>query len=81
MEQIKHIVRPTTVPDTGILCDLLWSDPEKDIKGWSKNERGISYTFGSDVVNTFLDRHDLDLICRGHQVNKVIIKIFEKTKN
>ena len=33
MEQVKRIVRPTDVPDTGLLCDLLWADPEKDITG------------------------------------------------
>jgi len=27
MEQIRRVVRPTDVPDTGLLCDLLWSDP------------------------------------------------------
>ena len=31
MEQIKKIVRPVDVPDTGLLCDLLWSDPDKDV--------------------------------------------------
>jgi len=67
-DQIRHIVRPTDVPDTGILCDLLWSDPEKDTKGWRVNERGVSFTFGEDVVSKFLDSHNLDLICRAHQV-------------
>lgn len=39
-------MRPIEVPDTGtswiiynfflgLLCDLLWSDPEKDISGWA----------------------------------------------
>jgi serine/threonine-protein phosphatase PP1 catalytic subunit len=28
---IKSILRPTDVPDNGILCDLLWSDPEENI--------------------------------------------------
>lgn len=28
----------------------------------------MSYTFGPDVLNQFLDKHDLDLICRAHQV-------------
>lgn len=32
MEQIRRIVRPTDVPDTGLLCDLLWSDPDKEVK-------------------------------------------------
>jgi len=30
--------------------------------------RGVSYTFGHDVVEEFLERHDLDLIVRAHQV-------------
>lgn len=32
MEQIKRIMRPTDVPDTGLLCDLLWSDPDKEVQ-------------------------------------------------
>jgi len=69
LDRINRIVRPTEVPDEGLLCDLLWSDPEKDIKGWADNDdRGISYVFGEDVVSSFLKKHDLDLICRAHQV-------------
>ena len=33
MDQVKRIVRPTDVPDTGLLCDLLWADPEKGFVG------------------------------------------------
>ena len=51
----------------GLLCDLLWSDPDKDITGWSENDRGVSFTFGPDVVSRFLQKHDMDLICRAHQ--------------
>ena len=53
----------------GLLCDLLWSDPDKDTNGWGENDRGVSFTFGADVVSRFLNRHDLDLICRAHQVS------------
>ena len=42
MEQIRRIMRPTDVPDTGLLCDLLWSDPDKDVQGWGENDRGVS---------------------------------------
>ena len=52
----------------GLLCDLLWSDPDKEITGWSENDRGVSFTFGPDVVSRFLQKHDMDLICRAHQV-------------
>ena len=68
MEQIHRIYRPIEVPDTGLLCDLLWSDPDNDINGWEDNERGVSYIFGADVVAMFLKKHDFDLICRAHQV-------------
>lgn len=68
LDQIRQQARPTDVPDTGLLCDLLWSDPSKDVHGWGMNDRGVSYTFGADKVSEFLQKHDLDLICRAHQV-------------
>ena len=91
MEQIRRVMRPTDVPDTGtapspcsylaltsrhvtgLLCDLLWSDPDKDITGWSENDRGVSFTFGPDVVSRFLQKHDMDLICRAHQVRGYVV--------
>ena len=68
MDQIRNIPRPTDVPDSGLLCDLMWSDPEADIAGWAENDRGVSYTFGADVVGKFLTKHDYDLVVRAHQV-------------
>ncbi|PNY08417.1 serine/threonine protein phosphatase PP1-like protein [Trifolium pratense] len=68
LDQIRNLQRPTDVPDTGLLCDLLWSDPSKDVQGWGMNDRGVSYTFGADTISEFLQKHDLDLICRAHQV-------------
>ena len=31
-DQVRRIVRPTDVPDSGLICDLLWADPEKDVQ-------------------------------------------------
>jgi diadenosine tetraphosphatase ApaH/serine/threonine PP2A family protein phosphatase len=28
LDQISNISRPCDVPDTGLLCDILWSDPD-----------------------------------------------------
>ncbi|KAL1544212.1 nucleotide diphosphatase/phosphodiesterase npp2, variant 2 [Salvia divinorum] len=53
---------------SGLLCDLLWSDPSREMKGWGMNDRGVSYTFGADKVAEFLMQHDMDLVCRAHQV-------------
>lgn len=68
LDQIRNLPRPTDVPDSGLLCDLLWSDPGRDVKGWGLNDRGVSFTFGPDKVSEFLMKHDIDLICRAHQV-------------
>ncbi|GMN32686.1 hypothetical protein TIFTF001_003794 [Ficus carica] len=67
LDQIRNIARPVDVPDQGLLCDLLWADPDKDIEGWGENDRGVSFTFGADKVAEFLEKHDLDLVCRAHQ--------------
>merc|ERR1719359_1818876 len=56
------------VPESGLFCDLLWSDPSADVTSWGDNDRGVSFTFGAEVVRTFLRKHDLDLIVRAHQV-------------
>eukprot|EP01017_Pseudomicrothorax_dubius_P027967 TRINITY_DN3281_c0_g1_i2.p1 TRINITY_DN3281_c0_g1~~TRINITY_DN3281_c0_g1_i2.p1 ORF type:complete len:335 (+),score=79.38 TRINITY_DN3281_c0_g1_i2:65-1069(+) len=78
LDQIRRIMRPTDVPDSGLLCDLLWSDPDKDVTGWGENERGVSSVFGADVVAAFLKKHDLDLICRAHQVVEDGYEFFAK---
>jgi len=78
LDYIKRITRPTDVPDTGLLCDVLWSDPDKDHQGWGENDRGVSFTFGSDIVSAFLKKFDLDLICRAHQVVEDGYEFFAK---
>lgn len=47
-------------------------------QGWGENDRGVSFTFGPDVVSKFLNRHDMDLICRAHQVVEDGYEFFAK---
>ncbi|PQP92610.1 serine/threonine-protein phosphatase PP1 isozyme 4-like [Prunus yedoensis var. nudiflora] len=71
LDQIRNLPRPTDVPDSGLLCDLLWSAPCRDVEGWGHNtweDMEISYTFGPDKVTEFLMKHELDLICRAQEV-------------
>src|SRR4051794_35054838 len=56
------------------------SDPDKDIEGWGENDRGVSFTFGGDVVAKFLKKHDLDLVCRAHQVVEDGYEFFAKRR-
>ena len=38
----------------------------------------MSFTFGPDVVSRFLQKHDMDLICRAHQVVEDGYEFFSK---
>ena len=103
MEQIRRIMRPTDVPDTGneivqekkvksirfvyfkvyyaicygmylrrfsrrsseeiIFFSFFRSDPDKDTQGWGENDRGVSFTFGADVVAK-VRRKDMEIVLR-----------------
>ena len=85
LDKIRKIVRPTEVPDKGLLCDLLWSDPDKNVDGWGGNERGVSVTFNESIVEKMVEQLDIDLVCRAHQVvekgyeffaNKKLVTVF-----
>ena len=58
----------TNIPDTGLLCDLLWSDPDKEATEYDENDRGVNVIFGEKVVTDFNKNNDLDLIIRAHQI-------------
>ncbi len=44
LSQIFDIPRPTDVPDEGLLCDLLWADPDSNVMGWGYNARYVSFS-------------------------------------
>jgi len=58
LDKIRKIVRPTEVPDKGLLCDLLWSDPDRNVQGWGSNERGVSVTFNEKTVEDIVEKLD-----------------------
>ena len=78
VDQINTIATPTDIPDTGLLCDLLWADPESSVKMWGESERGVSYVFGQEIIFSFLRKNELDLICRAHQVVEDGYEFFAK---
>lgn len=82
---VDGITRPADIPDSGFLCDLLWADPMPDGMGWGANDRGVSVSFGQDVVQSICAKEDLDLVVRAHQVvedgyeffaNRMLVTIF-----
>jgi serine/threonine-protein phosphatase PP1 catalytic subunit len=66
LNQLKQIHRPTEVPESGLICDLLWADPDHDTDLWQESDRGVSYTFSSKVLKKFCDDVDIDMVCRAH---------------
>nr|CAJ98743.1 serine/threonine phosphatase [Ascaris suum] len=68
IDQLRQITRPIDPPNPSLHIDLVWSDPDGSVKGWQPNNRGLSYTFGVDVVNDMCQKLDIDLIARAHQV-------------
>ena len=68
IDEIKNIDRKQEVPHDGAMCDLLWSDPDQDQKGFGMSPRGAGYLFGGNVVKTFEEINKIDLIARAHQL-------------
>ena len=57
------------IPDGGLMCDLLWSDPSGNTSdNWGVSSRGISCTYSDNAVFRFLKNNNLELLCRAHQL-------------
>uniref|UniRef100_A0AAQ5X1I0 Serine/threonine-protein phosphatase n=1 Tax=Amphiprion ocellaris TaxID=80972 RepID=A0AAQ5X1I0_AMPOC len=67
LEDLRKIDRNRQPPDSGPMCDLLWSDPQPQ-NGRSVSKRGVSCQFGPDVTERFLEQNKLDYIVRSHEV-------------
>lgn len=70
ISDIKKIRRPTMIPDSGPIADLLWSDPSPSTPNgeWGPNQRGTTYTWGHKAATKFLSENNLEMIIRAHQV-------------
>jgi serine/threonine-protein phosphatase PP1 catalytic subunit len=91
LEEIDFMPRIGEVPDSGLICDLLWSDPEPAIEDWGPNDRGASIvTWGLKPALKFLNENGLEMIVRGHQViedgheypfgiEKAVVTVFSAT--
>jgi len=70
LEQIRQIVRPVQVPQSGLLCNMLWSDPDALVDDFHENPRGAGVMFGKSQVEAFLKANSLSTIVRGHQLEE-----------
>jgi serine/threonine-protein phosphatase PP1 catalytic subunit len=68
LDDIAAIKRPVSIPDEGLLADLLWSDPSNAVREWGPNDRGSTITWGRQAATQFLTQTGLRCIVRGHQM-------------
>ncbi|KAG4920943.1 hypothetical protein JHK86_049756 [Glycine max] len=67
VSDIRSINRFCEPPEEGLMCELLWSDPQP-LPGRGPSKRGVGLSFGADVTKRFLQENNLDLVVRSHEV-------------
>ncbi|KAL3364237.1 hypothetical protein AABB24_013146 [Solanum stoloniferum] len=67
LSDIRAIDRFCEPPEEGLMCELLWSDPQPQ-PGRGPSKRGVGLSFGGDVTKRFLQENNLDLVVRSHEV-------------
>ncbi|XP_059663313.1 serine/threonine-protein phosphatase 5-like isoform X1 [Cornus florida] len=67
LSDIREIDRFCEPPEEGLMCELLWSDPQPQ-PGRGPSKRGVGLSFGADVTHKFLQENNLDLVVRSHEV-------------
>ncbi|CBH16577.1 serine/threonine protein phosphatase type 5,putative [Trypanosoma brucei gambiense DAL972] len=68
LDDLQHPNRFRDIPESGLICESLWSDPQP-MPGRAPSKRGVScLSFGPDVTETFLNNNNLKLLVRSHEV-------------
>ncbi|KAA6403859.1 MAG: putative Calcineurin subunit A [Streblomastix strix] len=74
VEQLTAINRFKEIPESGLITDILWSDPcppDKDPQGTvtfiDNSARNCSFFYGASAVRQFLRTNSLVALVRGHE--------------
>jgi hypothetical protein len=74
VDQVRVIDRFCEVPGEGALTDLLYSDPDPNIKAFGANPRAPGCTFGPNAVDQFLRANDLrEMVVRCGATNYLLV--------
>jgi serine/threonine-protein phosphatase 5 len=52
LEELRNIERNRQPPEEGLMCELLWSDPQPQ-DGRAPSKRGVGVQFGPDVTHKY----------------------------
>eukprot|EP01118_Nematostelium_gracile_P018746 TRINITY_DN8453_c0_g1_i1.p1 TRINITY_DN8453_c0_g1~~TRINITY_DN8453_c0_g1_i1.p1 ORF type:complete len:487 (-),score=134.49 TRINITY_DN8453_c0_g1_i1:87-1547(-) len=69
LNDIKAIQRNHQPPDSGLMCEILWSDPQP-FNGLAPNKRGVGVAFGPDVIAKFCEKNNIEIVVRSHEVKE-----------
>jgi diadenosine tetraphosphatase ApaH/serine/threonine PP2A family protein phosphatase len=56
LDQINQLDRKKELPESGPICDLMWSDPDEAPSvayEWRESDRGVGFCFNSNAVSKF----------------------------
>ena len=68
LNAIRSFPHPTFIPESGLLCDLIWAEVTDEAKGWAEGNSGVSLAFTSQVADDFCAKFGFELICRSSVV-------------
>ena len=67
LKQLSDYRRPLPNYDDSVLCGVMWSDPNENIRSFQSSFRGVGFYFGKKKLEKFLDKNNLKVLIRGHQ--------------
>jgi predicted phosphodiesterase len=69
LEELNLIPKGDLDADNNILGQILWNDPSEYHYGFELNwARGIHYTYGEKVFSEFLEKQNISMVVRSHEV-------------
>jgi serine/threonine-protein phosphatase 5 len=69
LDDIRAVKRFRQPPESGIMCDALWSDPGAR-NGRNPPHRGCGVVFGPDITKKFCEANGLKLVVRSHEMKQ-----------
>ena len=70
IDDIRKLDRKQEVPKNGPMTDLLWSDPDDEVKTFKPSPRGAGFLFNENIAKKFNHENNIELIARAHQLIK-----------
>jgi serine/threonine-protein phosphatase 2B catalytic subunit len=87
LKDIEEIDRFRETPTSGLMCDLLWSDPYEEFdsdtgpKFEHNHVRGCSYFYSYRAACSFLDKNNLLSVIRAHEAQANGYRMYRKSKS